>query len=304
MGGSGVALPLGNVRSARALCPGSAGEVIQGIIEGREVLVSLTIDRFSEMEVFLGGEGEGTERLWKSKKALELALKHFGGEHLRGRVAFRRRRSLPEGKGFASSTADIAALLGALAKLLGRTIRGEEIAQIALSIEPTDGTFFQNWCLFDHLHGEAFFSLPAPRFLGVVVVEPPEEVETLSVDRERLHRHFERFARETENAFRLLERGLEEGDLTLVGKAATLSSALMEEHRKSKIFPLLAQAVQEIGALGVSRAHTGSAFGVLFDLRRVHLKEALRRVAEVLTGEEVVLWTAQAIGGGVRVVEE
>lgn len=298
-----MAFPVGNVKSARALCPGSAGEVIQGIVEGREVLVSLTIDRYSEMEVFLG-EGEAPRELWKSKKALELALQYFRMEHLKGRITFRRKRSLPEGKGFASSTADIAALLGALAKLLGRRIRGEEIAQIALAIEPTDGTFFRDWCLFDHLRGEAFFSLPVPRFLGLVVVELPERVDTLSVDREGLRRHFERFARETEEAFRLLERGLEEGDLTLVGKAATVSSALMEEYRKSPVFSLLFRALPEIGALGISRAHTGSAFGVLFDLRCVPLREALRRVAEVLRGEEVTLWTARAIGGGVRVVEE
>lgn len=297
-----MAFSVGDMKSVRALCPGSAGEVIQGIVEGREVLVSLTIDRYSEMEVFLG-RGEVPPRLWKSGKALELALQHFRAEHLRGRIAFRRRRSLPEGKGFASSTADIAALLGALAKLLGKRIRGEEIAQIALAIEPTDGTFFRDWCLFDHLRGETFFSLPAPRFLGLVVVEPPEQVDTLSVDREGLRCHFERFARETEEAFRLLERGLEEGDLALVGKAATLSSALMEEYRKSTVFSLLFRALPEIGALGISRAHTGSAFGILFDLRCVPLREALRRVSEVLRGEEVALWTARAIGGGVRVME-
>lgn len=303
MGGSRVAFLLEAVKSARALCPGSAGEVIQGVIEGREVLVSLTIDRFSEMEVFLGSEREVPQKLWKSRRALELALRYFGAEHLKGQITFRRRRSLPEGKGFASSTADIAALLGALARFLGKSVRGEEIARIALSVEPTDGTFFRDWCLFDHLRGETFLSLPVPSFLGLVVVEPPESIDTLSVDRERLRRHFERFSQETEKAFRLLERGLEEGDLLLVGKAATVSSSIMEEYRRSALFSRLSWALREIGALGVSRAHTGSAFGVLFDLRRTSLREALRRVAEVLEGENVTLWTARAIGGGVRVVE-
>ncbi|HOK28546.1 MAG TPA: hypothetical protein PLI21_05930, partial [Methanomassiliicoccaceae archaeon] len=64
--------------------------------------------------------------LWKNEKALEIALREWGMEHLVGQVAFRRLREIPEGKGLASSTADIAALLGALARLLGRPLREEE----------------------------------------------------------------------------------------------------------------------------------------------------------------------------------
>ena len=37
----------------RAWCPGSMGELVQGTWEGKEVLISLTIDRFSEIEVDL-----------------------------------------------------------------------------------------------------------------------------------------------------------------------------------------------------------------------------------------------------------
>lgn len=303
MGGGTVAFAFEGVKRARALCPGSVGEVLQGVIGGREVLVSLTVDRFSEMEVILdAGVSSTPPGLWKSKKALELALEYFRGGHLRERVTLRRRKSLPEGKGFASSTADIAATVGAVAHLLGRKIREEEIARLALSIEPTDGTFFPSWCLFDHLRGEVFLALAVPRHLGVVVVELPGEVPTLLVDREKLRRHFERFSRETEKAFELLERGLEEGDLALVGKAATLSSAIMQEYERSEIFFLLSQALQDIRALGVNRAHTGNAFGVLFDLRLVSLEEARRRVSEVLRGKDVTLWTARAIGGGIRVV--
>jgi len=176
VGGGTVAFAFEVVKRARALCPGSAGEVLQGVIGGQEVLVSLTVDRFSEMEVVLGETSSIPPGLWKSRRALELALEYFGGEHLRGRVTLRRRRGLPEGKGFASSTADIAATVGAVAHLLGRKIREEEIARLALSIEPTDGTFFPSWCLFDHLRGEVFLTLAVPQYLGVVVVELPGEV--------------------------------------------------------------------------------------------------------------------------------
>jgi len=285
---------------SRAICPGSVGEVVQGMVGGREVLVSLTVDRFSEMEIVPGGEKPSG--LWKSERALEMALEYFGAKELEGKVSFRRRKSLPVGKGFASSTADIAALLGALADFLGKKVREEEIARLALQIEPTDSTFFSGWCLFDHLQGEVFVSLPAPKTLGVVVVELPGEVETLSVDRKRLRRHFELFACETEKSFEMLERGLEEGDLSLLGRAATISSTIMQEYERNEVFDSLLEALWDIRALGINRAHTGRALGVLFDLRIVGLSEAQRRVAEVLEGKEVQLWTARAIGGGVQVM--
>ena len=214
----------------RAICPGSMGELYRDS-EGKEVLISLPIDRYSEMEV-IWQEERGKEKrniLWKSEKALEIALREWGMEHLVGQVAFRRLREIPEGKGLASSTADIAALLGALARLLGRPLREEEIARIALQVEPTDGVFFSELSVFDHLEGQVKLSLPLPRYLGVVVVELPGKRDTLTLDREKLRKNWERHRRDVEEAFYLVERGLEEGDLSLVGRGATLSGEIVQE---------------------------------------------------------------------------
>jgi L-threonine kinase len=100
----------------------------------------------------------------------------------------------------------------------------------------------------------------------------------------------------------MLERGLEEGDLSLLGRAATISSTIMQEYERNEVLDSLLEALWDIRALGINRAHTGRALGVLFDLRIVGLSEAQRRVAEVLEGKEIRLWTARAIGGGVQVV--
>lgn len=286
----------------RAWCPGSMGELVQGLYRGKEVLVSLTVDRMSEVVVFLGEKGPEAAPFWKTERALSLALREWGREDLEGKVAFRRRSTLPLGKGFASSTADIAAAVGALAGLLGRSFSEEFIARIALQIEPTDGTFFSPFCLFDHLRGETLVRLPLPRNLGVVVVELPGRVDTLQVDRERLRRNWERFSREIEKAFDLLERGLEEQDLRLVGRAATISSLVMQEVEREEIFGVLWENLEQIGALGINRAHTGKALGVLFDLR-VYPREAMEeRVRRCLQKYPVTIWSTRAVAGGVRVI--
>jgi len=73
----------------RASCPGSMGVLVQGFREGKEVLISLPIDRYSEMEVIWQEEKRGKEKrniLWKSEKALEIALREWGMEHLVGQL--------------------------------------------------------------------------------------------------------------------------------------------------------------------------------------------------------------------------
>jgi len=289
----------------RAICPGSMGELVQGLREGKEVLISLPIDRYSEMEVIWQEEERKTEKsnLWKSEKALRIALGEWRMEHLAGQITFRRLREIPSGKGLASSTADIAALLGALARFLGRPIREEEIARIALQVEPTDSVFFSELSIFDHLRGEIKLSLPLPRYLGVVVVELPGERETLAVDREKLRENWEKHRREIEEAFRLVERGLEEGDLSLVGRGATLSGQIMQEVEKEDLWDKVVSISREIGAAGVNRAHTGRAVGILFDRRVYTPEEMLSRVKEALKREEVKIEVNTVISGGVRVVE-
>ncbi|HOQ68134.1 MAG TPA: hypothetical protein PKU87_05820 [Candidatus Atribacteria bacterium] len=292
----------------RAICPGSIGELVQGLWEEREVLVSLPIDRYSEMEVIwkeVGEKEKNTEKntLWKSEKALQIALREWKMEHLREQIAFRRLREIPAGKGLASSTADIAALLGALARLLGKPLREEEIARIALQVEPTDGVFFSELSIFDHLQGQVRLSLPFPRHLGVVVVELPGERDTLAVDREKLRENWTRHRREVKEAFQLVERGLEERDLSLVGRGATLSGEIIQEVEKEELWERVVSISREIGAVGVNRAHTGKVFGILFDRRVYSPEEMLSRVREALKKEEVKIEVNAIISGGVRVME-
>ncbi len=291
----------------RALCPGSMGELVQGVWEGKEVLISLTIDRFAEMEVNLVNtlsvpKTQDMQKLWKSKRALEIALEEWGLADLGDHIEFRRRRWIPEGKGYASSTADIAAMLAALARLMGRDLCEEDIARIALRVEPSDSTVFSQMCLFDHLRGSVLIRFPAPKNLGVVVVELPGTLDTVSVNRGFMCFKWSQYKIELSEAFENAQRGLEEGNLKLLGKAATLSSWIAQSFFPEPIFEKLVEMSSAVGGLGVNRAHTGKAFGILFDTRIYRPEEMLRRVQGCLAGEKVTLWAARVISGGARLV--
>lgn len=290
-----------------AWCPGSIGELIQGIWEGREVLISLTIDRFSEMEADLvdivdPNSWEDMQKLWKCKRAMELILQEWGLEEISNKIVFRRRHSLPEGKGYASSTADIAALLAALALLVERGLCEEDIARIALKIEPSDGIVFSKMCIFDHLEGTILVRFPVPRYLGVIGVELPGFLDTLSVDRHMMRIQWEKHRKDLSEAFNFAQRGLEENDLSLLGRAATLSSWIAQSFLPEPIFEKLIEICSSIGGLGVNRAHTGKAFGILFDTRVYPPKEMIQRAKEALKGERIEVFYNKVVSGGIRVM--
>lgn len=290
-----------------AWCPGSIGELIQGIWEGREVLISLTIDRFSEMEADLvdivdANSWEDMQKLWKCKRAMELILQEWGLEEISNKIVFRRRHSLPEGKGYASSTADIAALLAALALLVERDLCEEDIARIALKIEPSDGIVFSKMCIFDHLEGTILVRFPVPRYLGVIGVELPGFLDTLSVDRHMMRIQWEKHRKDLSEAFNFAQRGLEENDLSLLGRAATLSSWIAQSFLPEPIFEKLIEICSSIGGLGVNRAHTGKAFGILFDTRVYPPKEMIQRAKEALKGERIEVFYNKVVSGGIRVM--
>jgi|LSQX01.1.fsa_nt_gb L-threonine kinase len=291
----------------RAWCPGSMGELVQGTWEGKEVLISLTIDRFSEIEVDLvervdPKSREHMQELWKSKRAMELILQEWGLSRIAGKIVFRRCRSIPEGKGYASSTADIAALIAALALLVERDLYEEDIARIALKIEPSDGIVFSKMCIFDHLDGSILVRFPVPRYLGVVGVELPGVLDTLSVDRRRMRAQWEKYQKDLSEAFGYAQRGLEENDLSLLGRAATLSSWIAQSFFPEPIYEKLIEICSSIGGLGINRAHTGKAFGILFDTRVYPPKKMLQRVKEALRNEKADVFYNKVISGGARVM--
>jgi L-threonine kinase len=291
----------------RAWCPGSMGELVQGTWEGKEVLISLTIDRFSEIEVDLvervdPKSREHMQELWKSKRAMELILQEWGLSRIAGKIVFRRCRSIPEGKGYASSTADIAALIAALALLVERDLYEEDIARIALKIEPSDGIVFSKMCIFDHLDGSILVRFPVPRYLGVVGVELPGVLDTLSVDRRRMRAQWEKYQKDLSEAFGYAQRGLEENDLSLLGRAATLSSWIAQSFFPEPIYEKLIEICSSIGGLGINRAHTGKAFGILFDTRVYPPKKMLQRAKEALRNEKADVFYNKVISGGARVM--
>ena len=112
--------------------PGSCGEFIQGYTEGASFMVTCPINRYAMALV----DDKADEALPdKAEEAVKKTLAYLGETD---RPSVRLISSIPKGKGLASSTADISAVAQAVALSFGRKLSMEEIAHIALSIEPSE----------------------------------------------------------------------------------------------------------------------------------------------------------------------
>jgi L-threonine kinase len=298
MGGEGKA---NSFASATVRAPATCGELVQGTRDGVSFHVTCPIDLYSTVTVELLDQ-PGVEYPPDSPKAgagADVTLQRLGAE-VGARVFVR--SPIPRGKGLGSSTADVAGAIAACALALGRPLLPEEIAGLALSVEPTDGSLFPGIVLFDHRRGATYEWLGEAPPMSVVMLDGGGEIDTVAfnrVDRASLLRSLEA---EHAEALALVRRGLATGDPALVGQGATLSALANQRVLPKPELPRVLDAARNIGAAGVCVGHSGTVIGVLLDSRAHDAIDATRRLLSALPN--LPLLGCQRIGsGGVMAVD-
>jgi L-threonine kinase len=176
----------------------------------------------------------------------------------------------------ASSTADILGAVAAAGLATGDTAAPEDMARIALSIEPSDGTMFPGVVLFDHREGRLLKPLGAPPPLDIVALDFGGRVDTVEfnqADRSTLLRSLEHH---TAEAAALVEAGIRQGDVTLIGEGATLSALSHQAVLHKENLERVVAVSREAGAVGVCVAHSGTVVGVMVDPRKGSRQEMAR----------------------------
>lgn len=239
--------------------PGSCGEFIQGYAKGRSFMVTCPIARYARAE---GRPGPQREKLpAKAELARRIALERVQSET---DVDVTLVSHIPVGKGMASSTADISAVAQAAALAAGRKLSPEDIASIAIAIEPSDATFYEGIVQFDYRNGRLLRPLGAAPKAKILIYDCGGEVDTLAFnardDLIALQRENESSIHE---AVALFEEGLAAGNLSLMGKAATISAFANQKILKKPVLPVFYEAQKGSGGCGVIAAHSGTVLGVL-----------------------------------------
>jgi L-threonine kinase len=239
--------------------PGSFGEIIQGNIDGKDLLMSCPVNLFTKVRIFETKEKKLTSSYSKSFEFMKNILNSWGYEKYLECLDIEISSEIPIGKGFASSTADLCGVYHSLIKIFKRQFDEEELIAQCIKIEPTDSIIFNNMTLFDYRMGEYNEIFGEYFEFYILSFEGRKVVDTVEFNELNLPPLKDLSALKT-----LLKRSIEKQDVESLAKASTVS---ITENRHRISYPILKEILRikdETGGLGILGAHSGDALGVIY----------------------------------------
>ncbi|MFE5097485.1 kinase [Streptomyces sp. NPDC056638] len=246
---------------------GTFGELLQGVLpeEDGDFLVTLPVARWASARFELDlNDSELTVRPAHKKKALRLTsmiLEDIG--HPLGGV-LRIDSTLPEGKGLASSSADLVATARAVANALDEPMPPTRIESYLARIEPTDGVLYPSIVAFHHRRVRLRARLGSLPSMAVVGVDEGGAVDTVAFN--AIPKPFT--AADKREYARLLDRvtgAIAARDLADVGRVATASARMNQTLRFKWSLEPVVDICERVGGLGVVVGHSGTTLGILLD---------------------------------------
>ena len=282
------------VGSATARAPAVCGVLAQGVLGDMPFSVTCPVDFFSRVRVELSSGGPGvtaTDGCEKTVAAVRRTLAHLRRAKVRAEV--RVSSPIPRARGLGSSSADLSAAMA-----LGQELSPYDIAQIALSIEPTGGVMMPGLALFDHRAGMVRETIGQP---------PPMEIVALDFggsSRSDLggNSHQWRLVDAmTEEALSLIRRGVAEGSPALVGQGASTAAEAASRVASRPRLEEVAEFAREVGAVGVNGGHREGVTGVLLDATERRGKSTYIKARQAFPDAEEV-YHFRMMSGGVQTV--
>ena len=287
----------GVIGSATARAPGVCGVLAQGLLGEMPFSVTCPVDFFSRVRVELRpgpptvSAPEGCE---KTAAVVRRTLMRLRKAKVRADV--RVSSPIPRGRGLGSSSADLSAAIAATALALGQTLSPYDIAQIALSIEPTGGVMMPGLALFDHRAGMVRETIGPP---------PPMEIVALDFGASsRSHldgssHQWRGVNSRTSEALALIRRGVAEGSPALVGRGATIAAEAGSSVAPRPRLEEVAEFAREVGAVGVNGGHAEGVTGLLLDATERRGKSTYIKARQAFPDAETV-YHFRLLGGGVQ----
>ena len=246
---------------------GTFGELLQGVLPGQDLdfLVTNPIARYSKATFYKDPEQAAIQvvpaRKVKSQLAAQLTLSGHGAP---GGGTLVIDSAIPEGKGFASSSADLVAVIRAVGDACGFAITPTFIEDLLRQIEPSDGVMYSGVVIFHHRAVRLHSYLGVLPPLTIVGIDEGGQVNT--IDFNGIPKPFSvREKDEYGDLLTLMARAVRVGNGALIGHIATRSAQLNQRLNPKRTLDSAIDISQRIGALGVMAAHSGTTVGILLD---------------------------------------
>lgn len=273
-------------------CNGTFGELIQGVIGDSPFLVSLPVELQSTALFLPNPKSEQISILslsakTKSERAGQLLLQKYNIQ-IGGSLLIT--SDLPEGKGMASSSADLIASLRAVAQSHALPINENVLSEITSAIEPTDGIMYEEIVAYDYINGhliEKIGQLPRMILLGVDTGGTVESTlfneipKNYNLEEKQLFLH----------AFHLLKEGVQKKELSYIFEAATISAKINEKRLAKPFFVEILKIAEENNG-GVVVAHSGTVIGILLshDKSKQELCFTIKKIEEATRKKVKMFW--------------
>jgi uncharacterized protein involved in propanediol utilization len=265
------------------------GEILQGVFDdgSRRIVRGLvTLHRFDITSTVtfrydaLAPLRVLPEHKQKAIVAARLTAAHLGVPAIGGVLVIN--SLIEEEGGLGSSTSDVVATIRAVSTALGRRLAASDIARLAVEAEEASDSlmFPDRTVLFAHREGRILEDLGGPMppmiILSATAGAPvPTTSSTLGPASWSAVENYRPLVG-------LLRHAIRSGDVSLIGKVASRSAALNQQHLPKPHFDAIMKISDEVGAAGLQIAHSGNRIGLIFDARHAEIFQRLTEARSLL----------------------
>ncbi|MFI6482216.1 hypothetical protein ACIBH1_30090 [Nonomuraea sp. NPDC050663] len=248
----------------RGRAPGTFGELLQGILRpGTDFLVTFPVDLYVEAvfepdpqldQVIVSPPHKGKSQ----RLATRILAAH--GRHTGGWLMIN--SSLPEGKGMASSTADLVATARAVDSAFRLKLPNRRLKQLMAEIEPSDGVMHPGITAFFHREVRLHRRLGVLPQLTIAGIDDGDSVDTITFNKTRkpIPPHWaDRYGELLDQ----LTAAVRTRDLAAVGAVSTASARLFQTFNPKPHLAEVEEICREVGGLGTVVGHSGTCLGIL-----------------------------------------
>ena len=244
----------------QAIYPGSCGELIQGNIQGKDMLLSCPVNLFTTVKVFECKNPINRFNYKKSSMLLNNMLKRWGYGNLSSEFDIAIESSIPSSKGFASSTADLCGVYLCLLKLFKREYDINEVIEEFIKIEPTDSIIFREMTLLDYKEGYFYRNIGEYSKFHILALEGNRKVDTLAFNKKQLPN-----LSELDDVMPWFEEAVRLSNISRIAKVSTISIKRNMKRLSYDIYNAVENLCYSTGGLGIMGAHSGDVLGIIYD---------------------------------------